>query len=238
MMNRNNLLLALTLSAALPVTALAHVTSLGGALRFGAFESHAALAGASANMPGLRLGVGGLYRGVDIRARVSYARGDGASLETFGVRAVASPRAVLSPYLSAGMIDLASLTGATGTATAYSVNPTTGVITPTITTTDLPPRGVVMGVAFVGLRARVALNPRWALAAHAALGAGIGGSVTGLPSTTGSRSPFAMSMGVGMRYRVGDGSVVALTYTREVVPVRGATFRSSGVSLTMARTFQ
>ena len=221
--------LLVPLLAALPMAAMAHTNP--GALRLGVFYNHTSLAGAPANMPGLRLGVGGLYRGVDIRAGVSYARGDGASLETFGVRAVASPRAVLSPYLSAGMIDLASLTGATSSQTTYGINPVTGVITPTTTTTDLPARGVVMGDAFVGLRAKVALNPRWSLAAHAALGAGIGGSVTGLPVTTGSRSPFATDLAMGVRYRVTPHTVAALAYTRTAIPVRGASFLSSGVSV-------
>lgn len=227
-------LLVLSL-AALPVAALAH--NAPGTLRLGVSETHAALAGASANMPGLRLGVGGQYRGVGIRAGVSYARGAGASLETLGVRATANPRAALSPYLAAGMIDLASLSGATSSTTIYQVN-SGGLITPITTTTNLPPRGVVMGYGFVGLRARVALNPRWQIAAHAGVGAGVGGSTTGLPAAAPGGNPFATSFGAGMRYRISRHTTAALTYSREVIPVRGATFRSSGIALTVARTFQ
>ncbi|AWP23158.1 hypothetical protein C4901_07310 [Acidiferrobacter sp. SPIII_3] len=220
-----------------PSVALAHNSP--GTLRFGISETHVGMAGAAANMPGLTLGVGGQYHGVGIRAGVSYARSGGASLEALRIRATASPRATLSPYLSAGMIDLASLGGATSSAITYAVNPTTGVITPATTITDLPPRGVVMGYAFAGLRARVALNPRWALAAHAGIGAGIGGSVTGLPASSagGGRSPFATLFGAGIRYRVTPHTVAALSYSRTAIPVRGATFRCSGVALTMARTF-
>ncbi len=220
-----------------PVAALAH-NNAPGALRLGVSETHVGMgAGASANMPGLTLGVGGLYRGVDIHAGVSYARGAGASLETLGVRAVASPHAAVSPYMSVGLVDLASLSGATTSTTTYAVNPTTGVITPTTTTTALPPRGVVMGYGFVGLRARIALNPRWALAAHVGIGAGFGGSVTGLPVATPGGSPFATDMVVAIRYRVTPHAVAALTYSREVIPVRGATFRDEGVELSVARTF-
>ena len=219
-----------------PVAALAHSPS--GALRLGVSETHVGMAGASANMPGLSLGVGGQYHGVAIRSGVSFARGAGASLETLGVRAVANPTAALSPYASLGMIDLASLSGATSTATAYSVNTSTGQITPTTTTTNLPPRGLLMGYGFVGLRAQVALNPRWQIAAHAGVGAGVGGSTTGLPATTGSRSPFATDLGMGIRYRVTPHAIAALTYTRDVIPVRGTAFRSEGVELSVARTFQ
>ena len=216
-----------------PSVALAHT---GGTLRLGVSETHAALSGAAANMPGLTLGVGGQYRGVGIRAGVSFARGDGASLETFGARAVASPHAAVSPYASLGMIDLASLGGAT-TTTDYQVH-SGGLITPTTTTTNLPPRGVAMGYGFVGLRARLDLNPRWQIAAHAAVGAGIGGSVTGLPAGTTDGSPLATSFGAGIRYRISPHAIAALTYSRTAIPVRGATFRCSGVALTMVRTVQ
>ena len=229
-------LLTLVLALA-PVTALAH-TSSPGALRLGVSETHVGMAGASANMPGLTLGVGGLYRGVGVRAGLSYARGAGASLEVLNVRATASPRAVVSPYMSVGLVDLASLSGATSSQTTYGINPTTGVITPTTTTQTLPPCGVVMGDAFVGLRAMLDLNPRWFLAAHAAVGAGFGGSVTGLPAAAPGGSPFATDMGVAIRYRVTGHAIAALTYSRLAVPVRGVTFKSEGVALTVARTFQ
>ena len=230
-MNKRILVLALL---AAPAAALAHT---GGTLRLGVSQMHVGMgAGASANMPGLRLGVGGQYRGVGIHAGVSFARGAGASLETLGVRATASPHATLSPYASLGMIDLAALSGATSSQTTYQVN-SGGLITPTTTTTALPPRGVLMGYGFVGLRARLNLNPRWSASAHAGIGAGIGGSVTGLPPTPAGRSPFATSIGVAIRYRVTPHTVAALTYTREVIPVRSATFRSSGIALTVARTF-
>jgi hypothetical protein len=189
-------------------------------------------------MPGLTLGVGGLYRGVGVRASLSYARGAGASLESLDVRATASPHAAVSPYMSVGLVDLASPSGATSSQTDYTIDPTTGVITPTTMTTNLPPRGVVMGDAFVGLRARLDLNPRWFLAAHAAVGAGFGGSVTGLPAAAPGGSPFATDMRVAIRYRVSPHAVAGLTYTREVIPIRGAAFRSEGVSLTVVRTFQ
>ena len=208
-----------------------------GALRLGVSETHVGMAGASANMPGFSLGVGGLYRGVGIHAGVSFARGAGASLEVLNVRATASPHAAVSPYMSVGLVDLASLSGATSSQTDYGINPTTGVITPTTTTQALPPRGVLMGYGFVGLRAKVALNPRWSLAAHAALGAGIGGSVTGLPASAGSHSPFATDLGMGVRYRVTPHAVAAITYSRLAVPVRGATFRSEAVELSMVRIF-
>ena len=231
MKKRNFLILSL---AALPLTALAH----NGTLRLGISETHASLSGASATMPGATLGVGGLYRGVGIRAGVSYAHGAGASLETFWVRATASPRAVLSPYLSAGAIDLASLSGATSTATDYQVS-SGGLISPVTTTIGLPTRGVVMGFGFVGLRAHYILNPRFFLTAHAGIGAGVGGSAAGLSATSqGGGSPFATSLGVGMRYRVTGHATAALSYSRVAIPIRGATFRSSGVSLTVARRFQ
>lgn len=231
-MNKRILVLALL---AAPVAALAH--NAPGILRFGVSQMHVVMGGAAANMPGLRLGVGGQYRGVGIRAGVSYARSGSASLETLDIRATANPRAALSPYTALGMIDLADLSGATSTATTYQVN-SGGLITPTTTTQALPVRGVVMGVGFVGVRARLNLNPRWSLAAHAAVGAGFGGSVTGLPAAAPGGSPFATDMGVAIRYRVTPHAVAALTYSREVIPVRGATFRSEGVSLTVVRTFQ
>lgn len=233
-MKKRIAIFALALALA-PIAAMAH--NAPGALRLGVSYDHTTMAGASANMPVLSLGVGGQYHGVGVLASLSYTRGAGASLETFGVRVVTSPRAALSPYLAAGMIDLASLSGATSTVQGYQINQFTGAITPTTTTTDLPVRGVVMGYGFVGLRAKVALNPRWQIAAHAGVGAGFGGSVTGLPATTGSHSPFATDMGVAIRYRVTGHATAALTYTRELIPVRGATFRSSGVSLTVVRIF-
>jgi hypothetical protein len=232
-MNKRILVLALL---AAPVAALAH--NAPGALRLGVSETHVGMgAGASANMPGLQIGVGGMYHGVGIRAGVSYARGAGASLETLGVRATANPRAALSPYASLGVIDLASLSGATSTVRGYQINQFTGAITPTTTTTNLPVRGVLMGYGFVGLRARLNLNPRWQIAAHAGVGAGVGGSTTGLPAAAPGGSPFATDMGVAIRYRVTPHAVAALTYSREVIPVRGASFRSSGIALTVARTF-
>ncbi len=228
--------LGIAILALAPAVALAH--NAPGTLRLGVSQMHVAMgAGAAANMPGLRLGVGGVYHGVGIRAGVSYARGAGASLENLGVRATANPRAALSPYASAGVIDLASLSGATSTATTYQVN-SGGLITPITTATNLPPRGVVMGVGFVGLRARLDLNPHWSVSAHAGIGAGIGGSVTGLPATTGSHSPFATDLGMGIRYRVTPHAIAVLTYSRLAVPVRGVTFKSEGVALTVARTFQ
>ncbi len=226
-------LLTLVLALA-PVTALAH-TSSPGALRLGVSETHVGMAGASANMPGATLAVGGRYRGVWVRAGLSFARGAGASLEVLNVRATANPTAALSPYLAAGLIDLTSLDGATST-TDYQVN-AGGLITPTTTTTNRPLRGAVMGYGFVGLRARVDLNPRWQIAAHAAIGAGFGGSVTGLPATSQGGSPFATDLGMVIRYRVTGHATAALTYTREVIPVRGATFRSEAVELSMVRTF-
>ena len=226
--------LALFALALAPIPAMAHA---GGALRLGVSYNHTSLSGASANMPGATLGVGGRYRGVGVRAGLSFARGAGASLEVLNVRATANPTAALSPYLAAGLIDLASLSVATSSQTTYGINPATGVITPTTTTQALPPRGVVMGVGLVGLRARVALNPHWQIAAHAGIGAGIGGSTTGLPASAGSRSPFATDLGMVIRYRVTGHATAALTYTRDVIPVRGATFRSEAVELSMVRTF-
>ena len=233
-MNQKNLWL-LTLALALaPIPALAHTP---GALRLGVLEAHTSLSGASANMPGATLAVGGRYRGVGVRAGLSFARGAGASLEVLNVRATASPHAVVSPYMSVGLVDLASLSVATSATTDYQVN-AGGLITPTTTTQALPPRGVVMGYGLAGLRARLDLNPRWQIVAHAGIGAGVGGSAAGLPATSqGGGSPFATSFGAGMRYRISPHAVAALTYTRVAIPVRGATFRSSGVSLTMVRTF-
>ena len=230
-MKKNLWLLALALA---PVAALAHTP--GGVLRLGVSQMHVGMGGASANMPGLQIGVEGMYHGVGIRSGVSFARGAGASLEVLNVRATANPRAALSPYASLGMIDLSSLSGATSTVTAYQVN-SGGLITPTTTTQALPLRGVVMGDAFVGLRAEAALNPRWSLAAHAGIGAGIGGSTTGLPSASSGANPFATDLGVAIRYRVTPHAVAALTYSRLAVPVRGATFKSEGVALTVVRTF-
>ncbi len=227
--------LGIAILALAPSVALAHNSP--GTLRLGVSYNHTSLSGAAANMPGLTLGVGGQYHWVGIRAGVSYARGDGASLETFGARAVASPHAAVSPYMSVGLVDLASLSGATSTATTYQVN-SGGLITPITTVTNLPVRGVVMGYGFAGLRARLDLNnPRWQIAAHAGIGTGIGGSTTGLPTAAPGGSPFATSVGASLRYRVTPHAVAALTYTRVAIPVRGVTFRSEGVELSMGRIF-
>ena len=208
-----------------------------GALRLGVSETHVGMAGASANMPGFSLGVGGLYRGVGIHAGVSFARGAGASLEVLNVRATASPHAAVSPYMSVGLVDLASLSGATSSQTTYGINPATGVITPTTTTQALPPMSAIMGYGFVGLRARYSLQPRVIPLAHAALGAGFGGSTTGLQPAAAAASPLATSLGVGMRYRVTRRLAAGLTYTRVVVPVRGATYRSGEVAIQVSALF-
>ena len=220
---------------------LAFASPHGARLQVGAFQNHVGFGGAAGNLSGMSLGIKGVSRrlgGVGVRAGVSYSRGAGASLETLDVRAVANPAAALSPYLSAGVVDLSLLSGATSSATTYSINQATGVISPVTTTTALPPTSMVMGVGFVGLRARYALNPRLLLAAHAALGAGFGGSATGLPpAAAGATSPLATSVGLGMRYAMTRHTSVGLTYTRTSIPNRGATFLSSGVSVQVSALF-
>jgi hypothetical protein len=213
----------------------------GARLQVGLSQNNVAFGGADGNLAGAYLGVSGVSRrlgGVGVRARLSYAvGGGGASLETLAVRAVAYPRQGISPYLGLGVLDLSTLAGATSVATSYAINTTTGVISPVTTTTALPPTSLVMGVGLVGLRARYVVNPRLLLTAHAALGAGFGGSTTGLPPAAGSASQLATSLGVGMRYAMTRRLDAALTYTRTAIPVRGATYRSGEVAIQVSALF-
>ena len=172
-MMKNPLVLLL---AALPMAAVAH-TNHSARLQIGVFQNHVTLGGAAGNLAGLSIGVKGMSRhlgGMGVRARLSYAAGNGASLETLAARIVAYPRQGISPYVSLGALDLSTLSGVTSVTTSYSINPMTGIISPTTTTTALPPIGMAMGYGFVGLRAHYRLNPHLVLTAHAALGAGVG----------------------------------------------------------------
>ena len=237
-MNRYKHVLAATIAALLPAAALAHTP--GARIQVSAFQNHVAFGGAAGNLSGLALGIHGVSHrlgGIGVHARLGYAVGDGASLETLGARIVAYPHRGISPYMSLGAVDLSSLSGATSATTSYQVNTTTGAITPTTTITQLPPVGVVMGDVFAGLRGRYALNPRMSLVAHAALGDGVGGSVTGLAASAPGSSTLATSYGVGMRYRVTKAMDARLVYSRTSIPVRGSTFKSGGVSVGMSYLF-
>ena len=237
MMNRQNLLAAAIAAALLPTVAMAHQ---GARVTVGGIYQHISLAGAGGNLSGVTLGIEGVSRhldGVGVRARLGYATGDGASLETLGVRLVAYPHQGISPYMSAGAVDLSRLPGATSATASYQVNTSTGAITATPTITHLPPVGVVMGDAFVGLRGRYDINPHLVLAAHAALGEGIGGAVTGLAPQASGSSTLATSFGAAMSYRLSGGADLSLGYSYESIPVRGATFKSGGVIVSAARRF-
>ena len=123
------------------------------------------------------------------------------------------------------------------TETTYSVNPQTGVITPQQTAVAVPPAGVVTGFVFAGLHAAIPVNANLSLVGHAAIGAGLGGSVTGLPPAQGARSEVATSYGVAMRYDLADGPTLSVGYDRESIPVRGATFKSGGVAVSVSYLF-
>ncbi len=230
-------LLAAAIAATLPTVAMAHQ---GARVTVGGVYQHISLAGAGGNLSGATLGIEGVSRrlsGVGVRARLSYAVGNGAELETLGARIVAYPHRGISPYMSLGAVDLSNLAGATSATTSYQVNTSTGAITPTTTITHLPSVGVVMGDAFVGLRGRYAINHRLALAAHVALGEGVGGSVTGLAPQSSGGSTLATSFGAAMSYRLSGGADLSLGYSQESIPMRGATFKSSGVTAAVSRRF-
>ncbi len=227
---KNRSFLAFVVLAALPAAALARPA----ALQMSLGEQHVAFAGAAANLPGATFSIRGVSRRLGragVRVHVSYARGAGAELDEGGFRFTAYPAHVISPYAAVGVLSLTGLSGATSVSTSYAINPYTGAINPVVTTAALPPVSVATGYAFAGLHARYYLSPRLVLTAHAALGAGFGGSVSGVAaSASGGQNPLATSLGIAMRYRVTRRLDASLGYSRVSIPARGSDFKSSGVS--------
>lgn len=235
MMNRKHLLAAAVAAALLPTVAMAH--NQGARVSVGGVYQHATIGAAAGNLPGVEFGISQRAGGIGIRARLSLARANGAELDSGSVRFLAYPGRRVSPYLSVGGLALSNLPGGSSTVVDYSFNPTNGYENQTPVTTLLPPVGVVMGDLFVGLHAAIPVNSRLSLDGHAALGAGIGGSATGLPPAMGARSEIAHEAGVAMRYRLPHGPRLSIGYSEESIPVRGATFKSGGVIVSATRRF-
>ena len=232
MSSKSKSVIAALVLASMPCLASAH----GARVQVGGLQDHVTFGGGTANMSGASLGITGVSHrlgGIGIRARFGYADGFGASLETLGVRVVGSPRRRISPYVSLGVLDLSSL--AVPPMVSYVFNTTT--FTQSTVTTNPPPVGVVMGDVFAGLRGRYVVNPRLSLMAHAAIGEGIGGSVTGLASQANTGSVLATSFGVAVRYRVTNRLNAGVSYTRESIPVRGSTFKNDGIEARVSYLF-
>ena len=232
MISHKSQLIAVLALAAMPCIASAN----GARVQVGGLQDHVSFGGGTANLSGAFLGISGVSRrlgGIGIRARLGYADGFGASLETLGVRVVGSPRRRISPYVSLGVLDLSSL--AVPPMVSYVFNTTT--FTQSTVTTNPPPVGVVMGDVFAGLRGRYVINPRLSLMVHAAMGEGIGGSVTGLAPQSGTGSVLATSFGVAMRYRVTNRLSAGVSYTQESIPARGSTFKNDGIEARVSYLF-
>ena len=232
-MNRQHLLAA-AIAATLPTVAMAH--NMGARVSLGGDFQHIAVGQSAGNMPGIEFGISQQAAGLGIRARLSLARGAGAELDSGSVRLLAYPRNRVSPYLTVGGLSLSGLDGVAVT-TDYSVNPTSGAITPVAVTAPVAPVGITMGFAFLGLHAAIPVNANLSLVGHAAIGAGLGGSATGLPAVAGAHGEIARSVGVAMRYRLAAGPVLSIGYSAQSIPVRGATFQSSGVVASVGRRF-
>ncbi|MDA8205133.1 MAG: hypothetical protein M0Z36_03620 [Thermaerobacter sp.] len=215
MISHKSQLIAVLALAAMPCIASAN----GARVQVGGLQDHVSFGGGTANLSGAFLGISGVSRrlgGIGIRARLGYADGFGASLETLGVRVVGSPHQRISPYASLGVLDLSSL----------AVPPTTSYVF-----------NLVMGDVFAGLRGRYVVNPRLSLMAHAAMGEGVGGSVTGLAPQSGTGSVLATSFGVAMRYRVTNRLSAGVSYTQESIPARGSTFKNDGIEARVSYLF-
>ena len=147
--HKSQFMYAVMALVSMPCIASAH----GARVQVGGLQDHVTLGGGTANLSGAFLGISGVSHrlgGIGIRARLGYADGFGASLETLGVRVVGSPRRRISPYVSLGVLDLSSL--AVPPMVSYVFNTTT--FTQSTVTTNPPPVGVVMGDVFAGLRGR------------------------------------------------------------------------------------
>ena len=234
-MNRQYLLAAAIAAALLPTVAVAH--NHGARVSVGGSYQHVAIGQSAGNMPGITFGISQQAAGIGIRARLSLARGAGAELDTGSVQILAYPHHRVSPYLTVGGLALSNLSG-TASETVYSVNTTTGAISGSQVPVAVPPASVAMGFVFAGLHASVPVNSRLSLDGHVALGAGIGGSATGLPPAAGARNEIAHEVGVALRYRLAHrGPVLSIGYDQESIPVRGATFKSGGVIASVGRRF-
>ena len=235
-MNRylNQHLLAATITALLPTVAMAH--NRGARVSLGGSYQHVSAGQAAGNLPAITFGISQDAGGIGIRARISLARGAGAELDSGSVRLLAYPHHRVSPYLTVGGLALSNLAGV-ATETDYSINPTTGVITPQQTAVAVPPASFAMGFVFAGLHASVPVNSRLSLTGHVAIGGGIGGSAVGLPPAQGARSEIARSYGVAMRYDLADGPILSIGYDQESIPVRGAVFKTGGIEASVARRF-
>ena len=234
MKHLNQHVLAVAVAATfLPTVAMDHQ---GARVTVGGVYQHLAIGQAAGNLPGITFGISQRAEGIGIRARLAVARANGAELDSGSVRFLAYPGRRVSPYLTVGGLSLSGLGGVAVT-TDYAVNPTSGVITPVAVTAPVAPVGVTMGFVFAGLHAAIPVNSALSLVGHVAIGAGLGGSETGLPPAMGARSEIARSYGVAMRYRLAGGPVLSVAYDRESIPVRGATFKSGGVAVSVSYLF-
>ncbi len=222
-------------AALLPTVAMAH--NHGARVSVGGSYQHVAIGVASGNLPGVDFGISQRAGGIGIRARLSLARGAGAELDSGSLRFLAYPGRRVSPYLSVGGLSLSNLAG-TATETTYAVNPMTGVITPQQVAVAVPPVGVVTGFAFLGLHSSIPVNSALTLTGHVAIGAGLGGSATGLPPAGGAHSDLARAYGVAMRYRLPDGPVLSVGYSQESLPMRGSVLKVGGIEASVGRRFR
>jgi hypothetical protein len=233
-MNKQNLLAAAVAAALLPTVAMAH--NQGARVSVGGAYQHVAIGAAAGNLPGITFGISQRAGGIGIRARLAVARAGGAELDSGSVRLVAYPGRRISPFLSVGALSLSNLAGA-ASETTYAVNPQTGVITPQQVPVAVPQAGVVTGFVFAGLHAAIPVNSRLSLDGHAAIGAGLGGSATGLPPAMGARSEIARSYGVAMRYRLAGGPVLSIGYSAQSIPMRGSALKVGGFEASVSGRF-
>ena len=233
-MKHLNVLAAAIAATLLPTVAMAH--NQGARVSVGGAYQHVAIGQAAGNLPGIIFGISQGAGGIGIRARLALARANGAELDSGSVRFLAYPHHRVSPYLTLGGLALSSLAGV-GSETVYSVNTTTGAITGAQVPVAVPQAGVVTGFVFAGLHAAIPVNSRLSLDGHAAIGAGLGGSATGLPPAMGARSEIARSYGVAMRYRLAGGPVLSIGYSAQSIPMRGSALKVGGVEASVSGRF-
>ena len=232
-MNRYKHVLAAAIAATLPTVAMAHQ---GARVTVGGSYQHVSIGQSAGNMPGVEFGISQRAGGIGIRARLAVARANGAELDSGSVRLLAYPHHRVSPYLTLGGLSLSGLSGV-ASETTYAINPTTGAITPQQVPVTVPPASVVTGFAFLGLHAAIPVNANLSLVGHAAIGAGLGGSATGLPPAAGARSEIAHEVGVAMRYRLPHGPSLSIGYSEESLPVRGSVLKVGGIEASVGRRF-
>ena len=232
-MKRLNLLAA-AVAATLPTVAMAH--NQGARVSVGGAYQHVSAGQAADNLPGVEFGISQRAGGIGIRARLAVARANGAELDSGSVRFLAYPHHRVSPFLSVGGLSLSGLGGVAVT-TDYAVNPVTGAITPVAVTAPVAPVGVTTGFVFLGLHASTPVNSALTLVGHVAIGAGLGGSATGLPPAMGAHSEIAREVGVAMRYRLAHGPVLSVGYSQESLPVRGSVLKVGGLEASVSRRF-